>query len=99
MTWLRISVYIFATLTCGLYAAMTLAMFLYTWADNRLRDRNPVHLAVPFGAFGVVVDTVLLFLPMPAVMTLHLPMRKKVGVVLTFMTGVLYVLSRFVWDG
>lgn len=63
--------------------------FLETIFGQRCQRAN--DLSYPQGIFGVVSDFYIFFLPMPAVFQLNLPMRKKIGVALIFMTGFLYV--------
>jgi hypothetical protein len=41
----------------------------------------------PTGIFGVISDLYILILPMPTVFSLHLPMKRKVGIAAIFMTG------------
>lgn len=51
---------------------------------NGLQDYGVVQ-----GIFGLVTDFYLLFIPVPAVLSLQLPTRKKIGVIAIFMTGFL----------
>lgn len=43
------------------------------------------------GIFGIISDLYIFILPMPILWKLHMPMRKKVGVMAIFATGLLYV--------
>lgn len=47
-------------------------------------------LSLVIGAFNIISDLYLLIIPLPAIWSLQLPLRKKVGVVMVFMTGLLY---------
>lgn len=44
---------------------------------------------IPTSAFGVVIDLFILVLPIIAVLQLQLPTRRKIGVIVIFMTGLL----------
>ena len=44
-------------------------------------------MVVIFGAASVVSDLYLVILPLPAVWSLQLPFRKKIGVSAMFLTG------------
>lgn len=63
----------------------------YTWITWRLsREDNKVsELAIPLAAGGLLVDIVLLILPLVAVTQLQLQTKRKVGLLLIFMTGFL----------
>lgn len=98
LRWLRVSVYIGATLTCIFYGAATIAQIAFeapspgeTWLEVALSKRftKTEILAVPFGAVGLVIDIVLLILPLVAVASLHLPPKRKIGVMFIFMFGIL----------
>ena len=99
LRWLRISVYIGATLTCAFYGAATIAQIVFdtpkpgdTWLDFALSDSDPKSdiLSIPLSAVGFVIDLVLLIMPMVAVVGLQLPSRRKVGVIFIFMFGILW---------
>ena len=45
-------------------------------------------LSIPVAAVGLGIDVYLLILPIMGVMHLQLPTRRKIGVVLIFMTGI-----------
>lgn len=46
---------------------------------------------------GVAIDIYILVLPIVAVNKLQMPTRRKVGIMLIFMTGLLYVDILFLW--
>ena len=47
-------------------------------------------LSVPTAAVGLGIDLYLLILPITAVAQLQLPTRRKIGVILIFLTGIAY---------
>ena len=61
--------------------------YLESFASPQCRKMTEMSLTV--GIFGVVSDLYLLFIPIPAVLPLQLPIRQKVGVLTVFFTGLL----------
>lgn len=55
-----------------------------TSAGSRARD-----LSVPQSAIGLALDLYIVIIPIIAVIKLQLPRRRKIGIVLIFMTGVM----------
>ena len=49
--------------------------------------RESRNRAYVLGVFGVISDFYLYFLPIPVILRLQLPLRKKIGVCAIFMTG------------
>ena len=97
MRWLRISVYIGATITTLFYGAVTIVLLVYetprnsswsAWELNPEQSKS-VNVSIPTGAVGLAIDTFLLLLPIPAVFKLEMPTRRKFGVLVIFMTGIL----------
>lgn len=98
LRWLRVSVYIGATLTCAFYGAATITQIVFeapspgeTWLEVALSKRStkPTILSIPLAAVGLGIDIALLILPLVAVASLHLPTRRKIGVMFIFMFGIL----------
>ena len=98
LRWFRICAYMGAAITTTFYISTMVAMFIVstprrgmTWAEHLVTKemRRAVILRVATSSFGVVIDLVILLLPMIAVMPLQLPIRRKIGVVCVFMTGLL----------
>lgn len=90
-------VYIGATLTCAFYGAATIAQIVFeapspgeTWLEVALSKRStkPNILSIPLAAVGLGIDIVLLILPLVAVASLHLQIRRKIGVMFIFMFGI-----------
>ena len=97
LRWLRISVYIGATLTCAFYGAtfITQAVIIVpkpgeTWLEHSLAPDNRDNvLSVPLAAVGLAIDIVLLVMPIVAVTGLQLRTKRKIGVIFIFMFGIL----------
>ena len=97
MRWLRIAVYIGASITCAFYGAVTIAGFVFLTPRNSSvaaweigpEEEKSIQLSIPTGAFGIAIDTFLLLLPVPAVLKLNMPTKRKLGVLLIFLTGLL----------
>ena len=98
LRWLRISVYIGATLTCAFYGAASIAQIVFsaprpheTWLEHSLSGEfnKADALSVPLAAVGLGIDIVLLVIPIVAVLGLQLPTKSKIGVLLIFMFGIL----------
>lgn len=104
MRWLRISVYIGAGVISAFYIAVTVAQFVIatpsreeSWFVAEASPRFTVRakrLSIPISAVGLAIDIFLLVLPIRAVTQLKLPNRRKIGVLILFATGGLYV-TRF----
>jgi hypothetical protein len=59
--------------------------YLQALASAKCEDSRP--LTVVTGVVNVVSDLYLILLPLPAVWSLNLPLRKKLGVSMIFLTG------------
>ena len=100
MLWMRVCVYVGAAFLVAVHVGMFIAMVVLTtpssgesWVDHIFSQRehnSQFELSVPFAAVGFVFDMYLLLLPLGAVWKLQLPNRRKIGVTLIFMTGLLY---------
>ena len=64
-----------------------------TWREARLSKRcgQDLTLGYVIAAFNVLSDFYLLAIPIPIVWKIQLPLRKKIGISVVFMTG-------FLWD-
>ena len=98
MRWLRICGYIGAIFTTLFYGSMTIALFIFAtpgrgetwWSHTTTRgERLDLALSVPQSVVGLAIDIAILVLPIVAVMQLQLPKKRKFGVILIFMTGLL----------
>ena len=99
MRWLRISAYIGTLVTTAFYLGMTVAQFVFatprrgeTWTSHQTtrNEHWALAMSVPQSAVGLAIDLYILVLPVIAVSQLQLPTRRKIGVILLFMTGILY---------
>ena len=97
--WLRVSIYLGATVTIAFYLALEVLWFydltprkgksFLSVAASSAETRELV-LSVPSAAVGLGIDVYLLILPITAVLHLQLPTRRKIGVILIFLTGIAY---------
>ncbi|KAI9705072.1 MAG: hypothetical protein M1836_006855 [Candelina mexicana] len=106
LIWLRICVYIGATITTLLYAATAISQAvvfrprkLQSFAAAPLlqkpgQARISQVMALLLACVGLSTDLYLLIVPITAVLQLQLPLRRKVGVVLMFSTGLLVLVNR-----
>ena len=99
MRWLRISSYVNAIALCAFYGACTVAQMVFatprpseTWVSHLVssEEMKATRLSVPLSAVGLFFDIVILLLPIAGVMRLQLPTRRKIGIMLIFLTGLLY---------
>lgn len=99
MVWLRVCVYVGALVTTLFYVAATIVQLYFStprlgqtflaFSQSPTELRSLV-LSVPISAIGLAIDIYLLILPITAVMQLQLPTRRKIGVIMIFLTGLAY---------
>ncbi|MCJ1379010.1 hypothetical protein MMC17_002109 [Xylographa soralifera] len=96
LRWVRISVWIGATISAVFYVTVTIVAFVLDspWpGESLLEDILSWHylkfaqFSIPTGVIGMLVDWYLLLLPIPAVLTLQISTAKKFGILIIFMTG------------
>jgi hypothetical protein len=94
--YVRISVFVGASLSATFYGVITVVGFVLNspWHGESILDTilswhylKFAEFSIATGVIGLLVDCVLLVLPLPAIWQLHLPLTKKIGVMLIFMTG------------
>jgi hypothetical protein len=94
--YVRISVYIGASLSATFYTAVTIVGFVLNspWPGESILATilswhyfKFAEFSIATGVIGMLVDLTLLILPMPAVWQLNLSITRKIGVMLIFMTG------------
>ena len=100
MFWMRVCVYVGVAFLVAFYVGMSITTVILTtpsfgesWVDHIFSQREhnaQFEVSIPFAAVGFVFDVYLLLLPLGAVWKLQLPHRRKIGVMLIFMTGLLY---------
>jgi len=96
--WTRYLIYLGIISSFALYLATSITFGALclprgseTWAAAlySARCKSTTNMTYIQGIFNVVSDFYILFIPIPVVLKLHLPMQKKIGVVAIFMTGLL----------
>lgn len=98
---LRWTIWIGALITAVFYTTVTIVLFILTTprhgvtlAEQYLSlevARTPflIKIVVALGYFNILSDLYILVLPISGVMGLNLQPKRKVGVILIFMTGLL----------
>ena len=98
LRWLRITVYVGATLTAAFYGASDITQMVLvtphpgeTWVARYLspESHKTIILAMPIPCVGLVIDLFILTIPIVAVFGLKLPNSRKIGVLCIFMFGLL----------
>lgn len=95
--WIRYLVYIGIGSTAAMYTAGTIVYGYLclprhgqSWFEASLSPRcskQIIMIAYVQSPFGILSDLYLLFLPLPAVWQLQLPLRKRLGIAGIFLTG------------
>lgn len=98
--WFRISVWA-TTAIVGLYTVVISALFLFNCVPPRKQfdlkvegscfDPGPLYIATAVS--NIVTDIILILLPIPMVYQLHMPRPQKIGAVVVFGIGSVYVLT------
>ena len=97
LKWLRICIYLGATATTAFYVGTEIYWLAsitprkgQTFADVAISpaEFKSLALSVPVACVELGTDLYLLVLPITAVLHLQLPTRRKVGVIVIFMTGI-----------
>ncbi|KAF7954364.1 hypothetical protein EAE96_005488 [Botrytis aclada] len=98
LQWMKVCVYIGATLSSLFYLAITVVQFYLatpfngeTWRSHIVSARTlkGITFSVPTAAVGLAIDVYLFILPFIAVIRLHLPMRKRIPAMMMFSVGLL----------
>ena len=98
--WLRIGSILGLVVTTMFYIGTFVSLIVLstpapgmTWLEQQStsRAKHEIDYAVPQAAVGLVIDLYVLLLPIVVVSRLQLPLRRKIGVILIFMTGIGYV--------
>lgn len=98
LRWVRISVWIGASISTLFYTACAIAAFILNspWPGESMLDAIlSWHYAafsrfsIAIGVVGMCVDIYLLILPIKAVSTLNMRLGKKIGLSIVFLTGTL----------
>ncbi|KAL2038596.1 hypothetical protein N7G274_008644 [Stereocaulon virgatum] len=101
MRWLKISAYIGGFVRVLFYGSMTVFYFVLstpgrheTWFE-KLQGRGQHYILafnIPQSCGGPVIDLYILVLPILGVIRLQMPIRRKVGVILIFMSATMVCL-------
>lgn len=98
MRWLRLSIYIGATLFTVFYWGISVVLFVLwspkpgeTWPEVEILPQVTTanRFAVPVAAGGMMVDVWLFVLPLVAVHKLQLHKTRRVGLTVIFSTGLM----------
>jgi hypothetical protein len=98
MKWLRISVYIGLVVNWGFYVAVIAASIYYqapnpgqTWQEGFRNERyqRSFNMTIPIASGSLILDTYIFILPLIAIQSLQLTLRKKIGVFVVFATGLM----------
>lgn len=96
--WTKILIYFGIVTTFAYYTATTVTFGVLciprpgeSWMESDFSPscRKSIVMTYIQGVFNVVSDFYLLLLPVPVVWNLQMPLRKKIGVLTIFMTGLL----------
>lgn len=97
---LRVCIYAGAFLTTIFYMAVGITQFVLgtpprevTWQDYVFLPgpRRLNTLSIPLAAVGLGIDLYILILPIGGVLQLQMPTRRKIGICLIFVIGILFV--------
>lgn len=102
MRWLRICIYLGATLFTVFYWSLSIALFILsslrpgeTCAEVQVSSRliDTTKLAIPVAAGGLVVDVWLFILPLVAIYKLQLHTTRKIRLTVIFSTDLMLVFN------
>lgn len=106
LRWVRISVWIGASLSTLFYTTISIVAFVLNspWLGESMLDgilswhyNAFSRFSIPIGVIGMLVDSCLLVLPIKAVSTLNMRTAKKIGLIVIFLTGTLKMPSLPLW--
>ena len=106
MRWLRLNIYIGATVLTVFYWGFLVAWIVFawrrpgeTWGELFLSSRSAhsTKLNIPIAVGGMIADVWLLILPLVAVYSLQLHKTRRVALNVMFSTGLMLVV--LIWDG
>ena len=97
---LRWAIYAGAAITTGFYIANSVSHFIFVTPRkgqtvNSTLSQNleqVKELGFALGIFGIISDFYILLLPITGLIPLRMAWRRKMGVMIIFMTGLLYAL-------
>lgn len=85
-------VFVGNTVTTVLFGATCILRAGEDWAESHDSPRcvQSVEIGLASGLFNAITDYYVLWIPLPLVWNLNLPLRNKIGLGLIFMQGLLY---------
>ena len=89
-----LAILIFTIVSSTLYGTFCVPRHHHSWqeaAASRRCSSSQDGLEIANGAFNATSDTYILLLPLPCIWRLQLPTRKRLTLMATFLTGLLYV--------
>lgn len=98
MKWLRYSCYAGATFNVLFYTAILATTLAVTvpgpgqtlqQAQQSSRQNIANRMPIPIGSLSLALDVYILILPIAGVSKLQLPLRRKIGVIAVFLTGLM----------
>ena len=96
LRWMRISARLGLLVNTGFYLAVFVANMIFStprpgqsWQEAVVGEQGTLALSIPQAVGGLIIDMFILALPITAVSKLQLPPRRKLGVILIFMSGAL----------
>lgn len=102
LTWARIAIWfgagfstVFYTITLALHAYFSIPEKGQTFLTHALthQEHQDLTLSLPSAAISVVIDLYILVLPLIGIWTVRLNVKRKLGVSVIFLTGLMYVYS------
>lgn len=87
--WMRICAWIGLCINLAAYSGFLVTLVLHV-AKRDLRGTEAI--AIPMSSVGLATDLMILLLPLFAVARLHMTTRKKLGAIVVFGSGILYVM-------
>ena len=98
--WLKYGIVGGAIVVTGVHTAFILYIIIedaprpgQSWLEKSMAEPNNagIRLAIPLSAWALVTDVYILLLPIMGVLRLQLSSRRRLGLLMVFMTGIGYV--------
>lgn len=97
--WMRICALVGGFVTAAFYGALSVSLFAVitpsrheTWSSHQHSTGLRLNFAtsLPLSCFGLAIDLHILVLPIVGVSKLLMPTRRKVGIIVIFMSAILF---------
>ena len=98
--WLKYGCYFGLFVNWGFYSAVVAASIYYnapspgqTWFEGSQNERytKSFSMTMPIATGSLILDLYILVLPISVVWNLHVNLRRRIGVLAIFATGLMYV--------